>query len=132
MRASIVVRDHHGERPALATTDSSASSYGQPVIVIGNVPHGPGDLRDATLILTPRQDRLHGEQLRALDYRTEIGTQQIRGGRPRKGGSDAVLTERLVVPINPDLKAWVLDHGGASLVRRLLEAERERDNAAAV
>ncbi len=51
---------------------------------------------------------------------------RLRGGRPKRpeGISDAILTERLVVPIDPDLKAWAMQHGGAGLVRRLLETER--------
>ncbi len=49
---------------------------------------------------------------------------RLRGGRPPKSQSDATLTVRLEILLTPDLKEWTMTHGGAALVRKLLEAER--------
>jgi hypothetical protein len=49
---------------------------------------------------------------------------RLRGGRPPKAESDATLTARWEILIEPDLKVWAMQHGGAGLVRRLLERER--------
>ena len=55
-----------------------------------------------------------------------------RRGRPPKPQSEAVLTERLPVYLTPDMKAWILDHGGAEYLRRLVEEDRMKAEAAAM
>lgn len=49
---------------------------------------------------------------------------RLRGGRPPKEQSEAELTARWEILLPPDLKTWALEHGGAGLVRQLLERER--------
>ena len=53
---------------------------------------------------------------------------QKRMGRPPKAESEAVLTKRFQVMLDPDTHAWVLDHGGAGYIRRLVEADRANTN----
>jgi hypothetical protein len=38
------------------------------------------------------------------------------------------LTERYEIRMEPTLKAWMLEHGGAALIRSLLRSERERQS----
>lgn len=53
-----------------------------------------------------------------------------RRGRPRKAQSERVLTAELRVLMTPDMKEWTLDHGGSEMVRGLIQAARERQEAA--
>lgn len=49
-----------------------------------------------------------------------------RMGRPPREDREALLTERVTVPVSVEMKAWVLAHGGASYIRRLIEEDRKR------
>jgi len=53
-------------------------------------------------------------------------TPQKRMGRPPKPESEAVLTKRFQVMLDPDTHAWVLGHGGAGYIRRLVEEDRSK------
>jgi hypothetical protein len=49
---------------------------------------------------------------------------RLRGGRPPKQQSDATLTARMEVLMEPALKEWTMAHGGGEFVRALLERAR--------
>ena len=49
-----------------------------------------------------------------------------RMGRPPKEDRESILTERVSVPVSPDMKQWVLGHGGAGYIRRLVEKDMKR------
>jgi hypothetical protein len=48
---------------------------------------------------------------------------RLRGGRPPKVQSDATLTARMELLLEPTQKEWVMAHGGAEYVRRLIAAD---------
>ncbi len=52
-----------------------------------------------------------------------------RMGRPPKSVSEAVLTADFRFLMTPEMKAWVLSHGGAYLIRRLIAEEQTRQEA---
>lgn len=62
-----------------------------------------------------------------------LGYYHERGGvaRPLQLGEEdtSTLTERYEVRMEPDLKQWMLQHGGAPLIRSLLRVERERQKS---
>lgn len=55
-----------------------------------------------------------------------------RMGRPPKAESEAVLTAFFRFLMTPDMKQWVLDHGGAAYIRRLVEEDQRKAEAAAM
>lgn len=51
--------------PLTVTTEHAASSCGQPVVVIDDTPHGPGDLYGLGEVLVPAE---HIERIRAVGF----------------------------------------------------------------
>jgi hypothetical protein len=52
-----------------------------------------------------------------------------RMGRPPGTAKPAVLTARLDMFVTPEMKGWVLDHGGAEYIRRLVQADIDENHA---
>lgn len=55
-----------------------------------------------------------------------------RKGRPPGTHPPAVFTADVHVFMTPEQKAWVLEHGGAAYIRRLVEEDRKKAGAAAM
>lgn len=95
------------------------------------VEKGRGDMIAEIMEQLP-QGAFHGGAHNMYDQSEfMMGYYHERGGAMRQMALKediTTLTERYEVRIEPDLKQWMLEHGGAPLIRSLLRIERERQN----